>query len=142
MIKDNSIRWKLKLTSPKERVYHMLSTGEGRASFWAESAIEKEGFIHFVFPNGQEYLSRIINNRKCEEFSIDYFGSVATFMLKEEKEHTILSLLNQDVDGQEINEVNAGWVSVLMSLKAACDYNIDLRNHSSECHWDNGYVEN
>lgn len=142
MIKENTISWKLKLTSSKERVYYMLSTNEGRASFWAESAKQKDREIHFVFPNGEQYQSRIINNKPCEEFIIDYFGSIVIFTIKEEKGATILTLINKEVHPDEIIEVNAGWVSVLMALKAACDYNIDLRNHSSEYRWDNGYVEN
>jgi hypothetical protein len=39
-------------------------------------------------------------------------------------------------------EVIAGWVSVLMCLKAAVDFGVDLRAHDPEKHWDNGYVEN
>ncbi|MGH9769506.1 MAG: hypothetical protein ACREAB_18940 [Blastocatellia bacterium] len=39
-------------------------------------------------------------------------------------------------------EVIAGWVSVLMALKAAVDFGIDLRNHDPQRTWDEGFVEN
>jgi len=29
-----------------------------------------------------------------------------------------------------------------MSLKAAVDFNVDLRAHDNDRHWDTGYVEN
>jgi hypothetical protein len=46
------------------------------------------------------------------------------------------------VRAEEWEEVVAGWVSVLMALKAAVDYGIDLRNHDARYCWEEGYVEN
>jgi hypothetical protein len=47
----NAIYWRLYLRSPIARVYRTLSTNIGRASFWAESAIEHDELIRFVFSN-------------------------------------------------------------------------------------------
>lgn len=47
-----TIRWRLHLASPVSKVYAALATDEGRASFWAESAQEREDVIDFIFPNG------------------------------------------------------------------------------------------
>ena len=52
------IVWRLHLAAPVSRVYQALSTDAGRASFWAESAVEHDGVIHFVFPNGVEWQGR------------------------------------------------------------------------------------
>jgi len=41
----NTIQWRLHLKSPIEKVYQALSTDSGRASFWAESAIERDDSI-------------------------------------------------------------------------------------------------
>jgi len=38
--------------------------------------------------------------------------------------------------------VLAGWVSVLMALKAAVDHGVDLRNHDPQRTWDQGYADN
>ena len=46
------IRWKLHLSVS-------LATDEGGASFWAESAIERDRTIHFTFSNGAAYESRV-----------------------------------------------------------------------------------
>jgi len=43
---------------------------------------------------------------------------------------------------QDRAEIIAGWVSVLLSLKAAGNFGVDLRGHDPERHWDHGYVEN
>ena len=38
--------------------------------------------------------------------------------------------------------MTAGWVSVLMAMKAALDYGVDLRNHDIERTWMKGYADN
>ena len=62
-------------------VYRALETDEGRASFWAERAIEKDGTIHFTFSNGVTYESRILEREPPHRFSLEYFGGPATFVL-------------------------------------------------------------
>ena len=36
----------------------------------------------------------------------------------------------------------AGWVSVLMAMKAYVDHGVDLRNHNENRVWSNGYADN
>ena len=55
---------------------------------------------------------------------------------------TDLTLVNEGVDEDEFSEVHAGWVSVLMNLKAVADFQADLRNHDPQRTWDQGYVDN
>ena len=38
--------------------------------------------------------------------------------------------INENINENEFNEVYAGWVSVLMNLKAVADFQCDLRNHN------------
>ena len=35
-----------------------------------------------------------------------------------------------------------GWVPVLMALKGAVDFDVDLRNHDRNRTWEEGYVDN
>lgn len=39
------IRWKVHIPAPPEKVFEALTSDGGRASFWAESAVELDGFI-------------------------------------------------------------------------------------------------
>ena len=143
MIINNEIYWNVKIKASPSKVYEMLNTAEGRSKFWAESASEKEECVYFKFPNNQEYVSRIINRVKNKEWTIDYFNSLVNFTLESpDKEYTILKMVNRDVPKFEIEEVNAGWVSVLLSLKCACQWDLDLRNHDLSCTWDDHYVGN
>jgi uncharacterized protein YndB with AHSA1/START domain len=140
----NTIRWRLHLISPIAMVYQALSTDAGRASFWAESASEQNGEIHFVFPNNITWDARVIHAIPDHKYAVLYYGnSIATFELDEDSQGgTDLTLTDSGIPAQHRAEVIAGWVSVLMALKATVDFGIDLRAHDTERNWDNGYVEN
>lgn len=138
------IKWHIRLTSPRDMVYRAISTNEGRAGFWAESAIETDGFIEFVFPNGQRWKGRLHEQVTGKKFAVEYIGeSLASFYLEDDgKGGTLLTLRDEGVTQTDFAEVSAGWVSVLMTLKAAVDHGIDLRNHDQVYSWDKGYVDN
>jgi uncharacterized protein YndB with AHSA1/START domain len=140
----DTIRWRLHLTSPVSTVYRALATDAGRAGFWAESAVERDGVIHFVFPNGVRWDGRVLQAQPPYRYEVQYFGnSVAAFTLEEDgRGGADLTLTDTGVPPQDRTEVIAGWVSVLMALKAAVDFGVDLRAHDPERHWDTGYVEN
>jgi hypothetical protein len=139
-----SVRWKLHLNSSPQVAYEKLSTNEGRASFWAESAAEQDGIIHFVFPNQAEWKGRILENKPPRTFKVGYYGgSITTFELSPDGSGgTDLRLTDQGVPAEDRTEVIAGWVSVLMALKASVDFGIDLRNHDRERAWDEAFVDN
>ena len=140
----NVIRWKLHLKSSPQNVYQLLSTNEGRARFWAESAIEQDGMIHFMFPNQAQWKGKILENEPPHKFKLEYYGgSITTFELHPAgSDGTDLTLTDQGVPAEDRLEVIAGWVSVLMALKASVDFGIDLRNHDPKRTWDDGYTEN
>lgn len=138
-----TITWKLHLKSSPKSVFDVLSTAEGRAKFWAEKAEERNGIIHFVFPNGMTYEGKILESIPSQKYSIDYFESLVRFELEAlDNGGTDLVLTNENVPEDEFDEVHAGWVSVLMNLKAAVDFQCDLRNHDPEKTWDQGYLGN
>lgn len=138
------IRWRLHLSSPPEKVYAMLATDEGRSKFFAKSAVERDGVIDFQFPNAMIWASRIIDRQPNRRFQIEYFGgSLTTFILEDDGlGGTDLTLTDEHVPPEDHAETYAGWVSVLMALKAACDFGIDLRNHDPHRTWSEGYADN
>ena len=138
------IQWRIHLKSGPGRVYKFLSTDEGRAKFWAESAEEADGQIHFIFPDGQSWRGAILEADPPSTFKVVYYGgSTTTFRLMEAPQGgTDLLLTDEGVDPKYRSEVTAGWVSVLMALKAAVDYDADLRNHDPQHTWDQGFADN
>ena len=136
------IRWRRHLPVPPERVYDALSTDAGRASFWAETAIERDGHIEFRFSGGFTCRSRIIARVPGALFEVDYLAGPVRFELSPDGEGgTELFLVHRGVGDDEWNEVHAGWLNVLFPLKAWVTYGVDLRNHDPERSWEKGYAD-
>jgi hypothetical protein len=85
-----------------------------------------------------------LENKPPRTFKVEYYGgSITTFELSPDGSGgTDLRLTDQGVPAEDRTEVIAGWVSVLMALKASVDFGIDLRNHDPRRTWDDGFVEN
>lgn len=138
-----TITWKVHFNARPEEVYPFLVTQEGREKFWSVSAPLHEGYIHFTFANGQHYNSRVLSSVPNSYFQIDYFDSLVEFTLQEDgRNGTDMTVINVGVLEADYTEVHAGWVSWLLTLKAAVDFQIDFRNHDPERTWDQGFVDN
>lgn len=137
------IRWRLHLNSDTKKVFEFLSSEKARSKYWAESAIESNDHIAFVFINGFKYRSKILSSSPNSEFTIEYFNTIVKFELTNDGNGgTDLTLTNSGVPDEEYLDMFAGWLSVLLALKAACDFDIDLRNHDKTRTWDQGFVDN
>jgi uncharacterized protein YndB with AHSA1/START domain len=130
------------IPAPPEEVFAALNTDQGRASFWAESAVEVAGHVEFRFINGYVYTSEVLERRPPHVFAIEYIGGTARFELSRCAEGgTDLLLTHEGVRPEEWHEVHAGWLNVLFPLKAWIAHGVDLRNHDSERSWDQGYAD-
>jgi hypothetical protein len=137
------IIWKICLNSAPSEIFEKLTTDQGRERFWCEKSVEENGHVVFYFPNGVEYRGKVYQKIQNKIFKLDYFDSSVSFDIKSNEDGTTdLWLSNTEVDENEYSEILAGWVSVLMNLKAVCDYQVDLRNHDKNKTWDNGYADN
>lgn len=124
-------------------VFEALATDAGRARFWAEAAPEVDGVITFYILNYEPFSGRILLRLEPEIFKLEYYGTVVEFSLSGDGQGgTDLSLLATEVDESIRMEMVAGWVSVLMAMKAAVDHNIDLRNHDESRAWGTGFLDN
>lgn len=136
------VRWRLHLEVAPERVYAALDSNEGRAAFWAESAVERAGIIAFRFINGYEYEGRVLERRPPNLWAVDYFGGDARFELAPDgRGGTDLLLTHRRITPAEWHEVHAGWLNVLFPLKAWLVHGVDLRNHDPDRSWDQGYAD-
>lgn len=136
------IVWRLHLRSGPDKVYEALTTGAGRRSFWAESAEEEDGLIHFRFINGIEERSAIITRERPRLFEIRYFGSLVRFdIVPDGSGGTDLTMTNSDYDPGLRDALLPGWLNVLLPMKAMLDFGVDLRNHDPARTWDEGYVD-
>jgi uncharacterized protein YndB with AHSA1/START domain len=141
---SGNITWRLHLTSSPERVYDTLSTDTGRARFWAESTEESANDLVWHLLNEPHRINgRILERVPGRSITFEYFaGTTAEFVLEPDGSGgTDLTLRAANVDDRMRGEMTAGWVTVLMSLKAAAEFDIDLRNHDPERTWDQLFVD-
>ena len=139
---NEPISWRLHLPLPPARVYEGLNSNDGRAAFWAESAAEREGVIHFEFISGIRHASRIVERAAPRVWAIEYFGGVARFQLMDDGDGgTDLTLTHTGVAAEEWHETHAGWLNVLFPLKAWLVHGVDLRNHDPRRTWDQRYAD-
>lgn len=138
-----TITWSVHLDAPPEEAYEFLTTDAGRERFWAESTTASDGMIAFRFPSGTTYHSEVIADEPPDRFILEYFGAPATFELSEDGHGgTRLTLTHREVAEPAPCEMHAGWVSVLLALKATVNFSVDLRNHDPDYTWAAGYVGN
>lgn len=138
----DTILWRLHLRSRPAEVYRLLDSAEGRRSFWAESADERDGAIEFRFANGVGERSQILERDPPRRFALRYFGSTVTFELAPDGAGgTDLTLTDTGFDPAMRDELLAGWLNVLFPLKAMADFGVDLRNHDPERTWERGYAD-
>jgi uncharacterized protein YndB with AHSA1/START domain len=135
--------WRTHFRSAPDVIFAKLTTDEGRASFWAESARQVHERIEFQFPDGTRCDARILDSDPPRRFALEYFNAKTVFELSPDGcGGTDLTLIATGVPEHEHCEVLAGWVSVLLALKASADFGVDLRNHDATRTWAVGFAEN
>ncbi|MDX6236646.1 MAG: hypothetical protein QOG10_1461 [Kribbellaceae bacterium] len=140
--KPGTVRWKVHFTSAPSEVYRALSTPLGRSRFWALSAKESDGVIHFIEPRGRTGESPIEEAVKDQLYVVRYFGRLVAFELAPGNAGTGTDLTLTAGGNSEPDEAtSAGWVSLLLRLKASVDFGVDLRNHDADKTWWHGYAE-
>lgn len=138
-----AISWRMHFASPPARVFRALATPEGRATFWAEQAPERDGLVTFYILNYEPFSGRILERTEPRVFALEYYGTKVRFELEPDGSGgTDLTLMATEVDESIRSEMIAGWVSVLMAMKAAVDHGVDLRNHDASRAWTTGYADN
>jgi uncharacterized protein YndB with AHSA1/START domain len=130
------------LPVPPDQVFRALDTDDGRAAFWAESAVEADGMIEFRFINGESHTAKVLRRDAPLVFEINYFGGPARFDLNPDGNGgTDLLLTHRGVPSGEWSQTHAGWLNVLFPLKAWLAHGVDLRNHDPSRTWDQGYAD-
>jgi len=140
---NDQLHLKIKLSSSPEKIYELLSTNHGREKFWVEKSVESNKIVTFYFPNGAIENCRILKKVEEKYFKIEYFNSLVEFkIIRHSEKECILELNNFNIPAADRFEQYAGWVSVLLSLKAYADFGIDLRNHHPDYTWDQHFIDN
>ncbi|MQA00811.1 MAG: hypothetical protein GEU80_16065 [Dehalococcoidia bacterium] len=137
----DTILWRLHLRSSPADVYRLLTTDEGRGSFWSESTVETDCVVEFRAKNGNRWPARILEQTPPRRFVLEY-GGVTTFELEDDGDGgTDLTLTNTGFEPDTRDDALPGWLNILLPLKARADFGVDLRNDDPARDWSRGYVD-
>ena len=139
------VEWKVHLASSPEVVFGLLTSDRGRERFWAERSISNERDFTLTFSGGEEHVYQIVAACRPHHFAFRYFeDTLVEIDLREDgRGGTDLTLTELGFkDTAHRTENLAGWIQVLLCLKAAADHGVDLRNHDPSRTWAEGYCEN
>lgn len=131
------------ITATPAVVFSFLATDCGREAFWAEKSTTVDSEFTLMFPDRSTITVPIRIRQQPHVFEIEYFGSITRFVLQPAgATATDLQLTAMGVPLDDMVEVGAGWVSVLLALKSTINYGNDLRNHERARTWTDGYIDN
>jgi uncharacterized protein YndB with AHSA1/START domain len=138
-----TIRWRVHLRSPPEKVYDVVATDEGRRRFWVLKTEEKGDNILWSFGPGFEGLMKVYERSRPRRFSFEFFDeSKVVFDIEPDGSGgTDLTMTNSGLPEKDIPDMIPGWVGILMNLKAVTDHSLDLRHRDPDRNWERGYVE-
>ncbi|MEX1280074.1 MAG: hypothetical protein AB1Z57_03490 [Acidimicrobiia bacterium] len=136
------IRWRLHLASEPTAVFAALDDPGSRSRFWADEAPEVDGTIRFRFANGVETDAPVLTREPPTTWVIGYFDTRAAFRLEDDGHGgTDLTMTCTEFDEVDRASLAAGWLNVLLPLKAWVDHGVDLHNHDPSRTWDDGYAD-
>ncbi len=143
MSANTMIRWRVLLPLPPAQVFTLLSTDTGRMRFWCEHSETRDDVITLRFSDGEQLRCAILVSEPPTAFVVRYFNqSRLHFQLTAVGAQHCELLLEETELSPETRALNeAGWVSVLLALKAAT-LGVDLRNHDPQRSWAQGFVDN
>jgi hypothetical protein len=139
---ESPIVWRIALASSPERVFEFLDTDQGRERFWAVRSRATPNGFDLTFPGGLHGRVEIVERVVPSRMVIRYFDSDATFDLRRRDDGGCLfqvTCICDDPDGWL--QFHPGWVSWLLILKAAADFDVDLRNGHPDLAWEQHYVD-
>jgi uncharacterized protein YndB with AHSA1/START domain len=138
------IEWRVHLNTSPDKAYEPWATDAGRELFWAERSEATPDGFRLSFIGGETFNVQLLEAAPPRRFAFSYFGGsrVAVEFEADASGGCDVHLTEEHVPEAEHLENYAGWVSVLLGLKAAVDFGVDLRGHDSARSWAQRFVDN
>lgn len=133
------VSWNVHLNSSVSKVYEYIATDAGRRLWWSSKSDEKDGYLNLSFGR-----FRILRKIPDKEFSFNYLDdTTARFLLTAcESGGTDLNITETGISSEDHWLQNyPGWVEVLLVLKGAVDFGIDLRHGKNGKTWEDDFVD-
>ena len=135
------VTWRIHCASPPVRVFAALTTPEEHRRFWCErSTRTPEGYL-LEFIDGTTSEVEILQRDDDGLFVVRYCGSRTEFRVEAAGGGTDVTLVATEIPAGDWLDVYAGWLNVLLPLKAWIDFGVDLRNHDPSRTWQQRFAD-
>ena len=134
------IVWRVHLSSPPLRVRDAWLSPDDHARFLCEVSRRTKTGFHLQFIDGSVTDCTICDVSEAL-IRLQYFGAEVTLELEPAGGGTDVTLTTWNVPADEWLDVYAGWLNVLLPLKAWLDFGVDLRNHDAARTWRQRFVD-
>jgi uncharacterized protein YndB with AHSA1/START domain len=138
---DREIVWRLRLAAAPGRVHAAWLDPEQHARFWCERSERSPAGFRQEFADGTVGDCELVESAPPERIVFRYFGSRVRIELAARDGGTDLTLTCDEVPAHDFLDMHAGWLNVLLPLKAWVDFGVDLRNHDPARTWRERYVD-
>jgi uncharacterized protein YndB with AHSA1/START domain len=135
------IVWRLRLAAPPERVFAAWLDPEQHARFWCELSERTALGFRQSFVDGTVGECALVAAVEPTRLELRYFGTRVEIELAARGGGTDLTLTCDEVPAHDFLDLHAGWLNVLLPLKAWLDFGVDLRNHDRARTWRERYVD-
>jgi hypothetical protein len=135
--------WRVHLLAPRELVFDLITPEFEPGPYRASSAGRLDGENGWLAPEGAHLKDATLDLTPPRRIVARYAGGgVATLELSDDgRGGTVLRLTDVGQQAEDRTELVAGWVSVLLALKASVDFSLDLRDHDRRTFWTGAYLE-
>lgn len=135
--------WRVHLSAPRELVFALLTPEDEPSLYLASTADQLDDEGGWIAPEGAHLKDATLELLPPRRLTARYAGGgVATLDLTDDgRGGTDLRLTDAGQPAEDRTELVAGWVSVLLALKASVDFSLDLRDHDHRTFWTGAYVE-
>jgi hypothetical protein len=135
--------WRVNLSAPRELLFDLLTPDLESDPYRASTIGQFDGENGWIAPEGAHLKNATLDLLPPRRIVANYAGGgVATLDLTDDgRGGTDLRLTDIGQVAEDRTELVAGWVSMLLALKASVDFSIDLRDHDHRTFWTGAYVE-
>jgi hypothetical protein len=135
------VRWKVSVAAPQERVFAALCDPEQHCRYWCEASERIRNGFRFRFIDGTITKVRLLGQSPPACLILEYFNSIVTLEVESGNGGSIVTVNARKVPPAEWDDVNAGWVSVLLAFKLWIERGHDIRSHDPDRTWKHGFVD-
>ena len=138
-----SFTWRVLINATAADVYRAVSTDEGRAGFWVATSRSTASGITLEFFDGTSWTGRMLRATPDRAVELTYLGggTVVLEILPVSQSQCIVAVTDRPTNPVDWLANYAGWVAVLLNLKATAEFGVDLRNRDGARSFEQGFVD-